>query len=66
MFQSESLLARVFKAIVIGVVVGLFTALVLVILSALLPGVVIDARFWGIVVGLAAGLYYLLTGKRAL
>lgn len=55
---------RLIKAIVYGLIAGFVTALLLFVLSAILPGVVINASFWGMIVGILAGLYAFFVGRR--
>jgi len=56
--------ARFAKAILLGLLWGVVAALVLLVLSALLPGVEIAASLWGALVGFVVFLYVLLAGAR--
>lgn len=62
----NDLVSRLLRALVSGLVVGLIVALVLLVVSALLPGVEIDASFWGFVVGAVCAIYTFVTRRDAI
>lgn len=62
----SELAVRVLRAAGAGLVAGLLTALVILIISAVLPGVTISASLWGTIVGLAVFLLTLFTGNSRL
>lgn len=59
----NDLASRVVNALLAGIITGLVVALVLFVISALLPGVTIDASFWGTVVGVLAALVSFLQNR---
>lgn len=59
----SNLLTRVLMSVVVGLVTGFVVALIVLVISALLPGVRIDASFWGGVFGILGGLVYFFSGK---
>lgn len=62
--MNNSLITRALRALAVGVITGLLAALIIVIVSALLPGVTIEASFWGAVLGLVAGILSFLGDNR--
>lgn len=62
----SELAVRVLRALGVGILVGLIAALVIVVISAVLPGVTISASFWGTVLGVLAFVLTLLTGTSSL
>lgn len=59
----EGLALRAVRGIITGLIAGLITALILVVISALIPGISIDAGFWGLIVGILTALWVFLTGE---
>lgn len=49
--------SKLLRAAIIGLIVGIVVAFILFVISALLPGIQINASFWGFVIGVIAGLY---------
>lgn len=60
----DDLMGRIVRAVVAGLIAGVVTALLVFIISALIPGVRIDASFWGLIVGLLVGIYTLFSGPQ--
>lgn len=56
-------LNRVLLAILYGIGAGLAVFLVLLIISALLPGVTIDASAWAVFVGLIVAIAHFIRGR---
>lgn len=48
--------ARAVSAVIAGLIAGVVTALIVFVISALIPGVRIDAGFWGLIIGILVGL----------
>lgn len=61
---TDNLAERAIRALIVGLVTGVAVALLVWLVSVLLPGVSLDPGFWGTVAGVIAGLYTLFTGKR--
>lgn len=59
----DDLMGRIIKAVLLGLIAGIVTALLVFIISALVPGMRIDASFWGLVVGIIVGLYSLFNDR---
>jgi TM2 domain-containing membrane protein YozV len=62
----ENLLTRAIKAVITGLVAGVIVALLLLVISALIPGVQIDASLWGTIIGILTALYVFVTGEQRL
>lgn len=62
----NELAVRVLRALGVGIITGLVAALVILVISAVLPGVTISASFWGTVLGVIAFVLTLLTGSTRL
>lgn len=57
------MLKRIPMAILVGIITGLIAAVVIYIISALLPNVELDVSKWASLIGLLAGVVYLVTGE---
>lgn len=62
--MDSDIASRAVNALIAGLIAGVITAVVVWLLSALLPGVVLDPGFWGMVVGVIVGLVTFLGGNR--
>lgn len=62
----SDLVTRVLYALAAGVITGLVALLVIAVVSALLPGISIDASFWATVLGVIAALLTFFTGSARL
>jgi hypothetical protein len=60
----NDLAERILYALVVGFITGVVVALIVWLLSVLLPGIALDPGFWGTVAGVIAGLYAFITRKR--
>jgi uncharacterized membrane protein YdcZ (DUF606 family) len=63
--MEKDVTERAVAALWFGLVVGFVVFLVLLVVSALLPKVQIDAGWWGLAAGLVAGLFTFLKGRSA-
>jgi uncharacterized membrane protein YvlD (DUF360 family) len=61
--RTDNLGERALTAIISGLVAGVVTALVVWLLSVLVPGVELDPGFWGTVVGVIVGLLTFFSGR---
>jgi VIT1/CCC1 family predicted Fe2+/Mn2+ transporter len=61
--RTDNLGERALAAIVSGLVAGVVTALVVWLISVLVPGVALDPGFWGTVVGVIVGLFTFFSGR---
>lgn len=57
------MLSRLFTAALLGLIGGAIVALIVFIISALLPAVVIDASKVGVIAGIIIFLYVLVAGE---
>lgn len=57
------MLARLFESLAVGVVVYIVAWVVIAILSALLPGIVINAGLWAGILGVLAFFVNLFSGR---
>lgn len=58
--------SRAVKAVVVGLVTAFVVFIILLVVSAILPSVSLDAAKWGMIVGVLAGLYSFLTGNNVI
>lgn len=63
--MDNNLVSRLVRSIISGIVAGIITAILLFIVSALLPGVRIDASLWAMIVGILVALYSFVSGNNA-
>lgn len=61
----DNVVGRAVSAIVAGLVAGLAVGLLLWVISALIPGFVIDASFWATIVGVLVALWSFFSGGNA-
>jgi hypothetical protein len=51
------MISKLIRSLVVGFIVGFVVYIILIILNEGFSGFSVDAQFWGVAVGLLAGLY---------